>query len=266
MPLNSNYIRQANERLWSAHPELDRRQLTLDSSDASLRREWMQYYNEASVETSPPEPSITPYPTPDFSFSTQPPSPVQSCEKMCTDDSQKTCPCEQMTTITFYIQKGEPPTQIVGDYVWDELNKNTPQPETGHTFIGIGEGSLSQQKAYGFYPTTSWFGETGGINTNGGFFIPGQEKPVQDAYAPENTHPYTHSKKFKACPNSVISLEKAINEDIEAIKNNDTNAPKYNLTNLQCTTWARKKLSLLGFKDPGGFTPYGSASLIEKSK
>lgn len=265
MTSNRTAVQQANERLWTAHPELGGRQLTLEPVDASLRREWMRYYREASALPLPPPPSRAPVAAPEWSFPPEPPSPVASCENQCKDDSGRICPCRVMTTITIYVQKGESPVSIVGSYLWDKITQETPQPDTGHTFIGIGEGSLSDQKAFGFYPVKSWFDETGGINTNEGFFVPGEANPITDVYPPENEHAFTHKKSFKACPDAVAKLEEAIQKDIESIKSHSKDAPKYDLTDLQCTTWARKNLRDLGFEDPGGFSPYGAAEGIDET-
>lgn len=51
-------VRIANERLWAAHPELGRRQLTLGADDAALRQEWTNYYREARQPVPPPR--VTP--------------------------------------------------------------------------------------------------------------------------------------------------------------------------------------------------------------
>lgn len=59
--MDPNAVRLANERLWSAHPELGRRQLSDDPADAPLRAEWSQYYKDASTAAAPP-PAATPAP------------------------------------------------------------------------------------------------------------------------------------------------------------------------------------------------------------
>jgi hypothetical protein len=187
---------------------------------------------------------------------------IQECKAECSDDSGRKCPCKELTTITFYVQKGAAPLSIVADYASDKLSKNTPQPNTGHTFIAIGDGSLSQQEAYGFYPVESWFGGKGGINTNKGFYVPGEAEPKTDIYDPENTHANTHKQSFKACPSAVSAMQASIQQDIEAIKKNDANSPVYSLSGLQCTTWARQKLASIGFKDPGGISPHGASGKI----
>lgn len=46
-PLNRAAVREANQRLWDANPELDERQLDMTPPDYPYRREWMQYYREA---------------------------------------------------------------------------------------------------------------------------------------------------------------------------------------------------------------------------
>jgi hypothetical protein len=59
MNLDQDAIRVANSRLWKAHPELGRRQLTMTPEDASYRKEWTQYYKEA-LNKKPPLPTTTP--------------------------------------------------------------------------------------------------------------------------------------------------------------------------------------------------------------
>jgi len=62
-PLNPTAVRIANERLWSAHPELARRQLTGDPADAAMRAEWMRYYRDAEAAlVPPPPPAVAPVP------------------------------------------------------------------------------------------------------------------------------------------------------------------------------------------------------------
>ncbi len=264
MPLNSVAVNQANRRLWAAHPELAGRALTRDPADAELRREWMRYYREA---TQPQAPAVAAAPAPGTDLhapAAQPVSAVQPCESQCRDESGRDCPCADMTTITLYVQQGDSPVSIVGSYLGDKLTKSTPQPNTGHAFIAVGDGPLAAQRAYGFYPVSSWFGGTGGINTNDGFFVPGRADPVTDAYDAENLHIYSHSKSFKACPAAVAALEGRIRKEIAAIQADSPGALKYDLTGTQCTTWAREHLRSLGFDDPGGFSPHGAAEAIDK--
>lgn len=225
----------------------------------------MQYYREAASPPPPPPPSSVPVAQSDPPPPPEPPSAEVPCNKKCKDGAGLTCLCKSMSTISIYVQKGDAPTSIVGDYLWETVKGNTPQPDTGHTFIAIGKGDLSEQKAYGFYPATSWLGETGGINTNDGFITPGQSVPNTKIYPPENEHIYSHQKSFDACPEAIQKLEESIQKDIEAIKNNDKDAPKYSLADLQCTTWARQKLSDLGFEDPGGFSPHGAAEALDEA-
>jgi hypothetical protein len=137
------------------------------------------------------------------------------------------------------------------------------QPDTGHTFIGIGDGDLASQRAYGFYPVKGWFGDPGGINTNEGFYVPGKTEPLTDLYPPENEHAFSHSRSFTACPDAVDELQRAIEANIEAVRAGGQNAPRYDLTSLQCTTWARQRLSAIGFPDLGGFSPHGAAGSLE---
>jgi len=263
MALDQDAVRRANERLWTAHPTLNRRQLTREPEDVALRREWMAYYREETpAPPDPPEPRVRPAALP-AELAPELPSPVLGCERKCKDESARICPCCQLTTITFYVQKGDSPATIVADSLGDLLKRQDMQPDTGHTFIGIGDGDLSEQQAYGFYPATSWLGETGGINANDGFYFPGQDEPRTDIYDPENVHPYSHKRSYKACPDAVSQLKSLIERDIELIKANDDDAPGYNLTNLQCTTWARRYLDRVGFEDPGGFSPHGAATSLE---
>jgi len=259
---------QANERLWAAHPELSGRALTSTTADAELRREWMRYYHEASEPSSPPDPEYTPAVTPKSSFPPAPPSSVTPCvsEEKCKDESGRICRCCNMSKITLYVQKGDSPSEIIVDSAGDVIKGEDMQPDTGHTFIGIGDGGKEEQEMFGFYPVSSWLGGVGGINTNEGFIIPGNEKPTIGIYDPENEHNSTAELSFKACPEAVENLKKSINEDIEAIKKNTEDAPKYNLAALQCTTWARGKLREIGFEEPGGFSPYDTAEAIDKAK
>ena len=76
-------VSTANEKLWAAHHELHRRQLTNDDP-RSLRAEWMRYYREAdSVQAS------TPAEVP-AAASPPPPAPlVTSCRQCWTDDYEK---------------------------------------------------------------------------------------------------------------------------------------------------------------------------------
>lgn len=262
--LNSVAVRQANQQLWAAHPELAGRALTRDAADAELRREWMRYYREATHPQVPAAGAVSaPYVDP-LPPAPQPVSAVQPCASQCRDESGRDCPCAEMMTITLYVQQGDSPASIVGSYLVDKLTKETPQPNTGHAFISVGDGPLSAQRAYGFYPVSSWFGGTGGINTNEGFFVPGRTDPVIDAYDPENQHIYSHSKSFKACPAAVAALEDRIRKEIAAIQADAPGALKYDLTGTQCTTWARGHLRTLGFDDRGGFSPHGAAEAIDK--
>src|ERR1017187_310404 len=68
--MDPNAVHVANERLWAAHPELNRRQLTTDPADAALRAEWMKYYNDATSATAPPPAAVPAPATP------PPPAPV----------------------------------------------------------------------------------------------------------------------------------------------------------------------------------------------
>jgi hypothetical protein len=259
----------ADQKLWAAHPELKGRSLTLASTDAEYRREWSKYYAQATRDKSAPLPSTNrtpvlgaggPPPSP------QPISPITKCEKQCKDDSERICNCKELTTITLYVQNGDAPLDIFGGFVYDKILGEEPRPNTGHTFLAIGDGERSKQKAYGFYPYSSWLGETGGINTNDGFIVPGNNTPITDSYPPENTHSYSHSKSYKACPAAVATLEASIQKDIAAIKSNRKDAPSYNLARLQCTTWARGKLAELGFSDPGGHSPHAAAEALDKQE
>lgn len=268
MPLDPAAVQAADARLHAAHPELAGRALTMSPYDAVLRREWLSYYTAAAAPPPPPPPAETPQSIPpDLELApTATAAPVQACEEACTDDAGSTCNCCDLTTVTFYVQIGESPASIVASYAKDKIFGQTPQPNTGHTFLGIGEGALGDQRAYGFYPATSWFGETGGINTNDGFFVPGAEDPNEEIYAPENEHAYTHQTSFKACPAKVEALEKAIKAEMEKIRTNAEDAPKYDLRGLQCTTWAEKHLSTLGFTPPESMSPHGAAGEIDEAE
>src|ERR1022692_3553164 len=68
--MDPNAVHVANERLWAAHPELNRRQLTTDPADAALRAKWMKYYNDATSATAPPPAAVPAPATP------PPPAPV----------------------------------------------------------------------------------------------------------------------------------------------------------------------------------------------
>jgi hypothetical protein len=61
--MDRHAVQLANERLWAAHPELGRRQLTDDPADKSLRAEWSRYYADASTVAAPP-PAVSPAPAP----------------------------------------------------------------------------------------------------------------------------------------------------------------------------------------------------------
>lgn len=196
-------------------------------------------------------------------------APNDAREEKCIDDSGTECDCSDMTTITIYVEGGRAPKQLVEDYVSDRLTGNTtPRMATGHTFIGVGDGPLSEQRAYGFYPATSWFGETGIINTNVGAYYPGETTPLDEnsGFTPENEHKFTQAKSFKACKSQAAKLEAAIQKDIERIKKNASDAPKYNLMKLQCTTWAAKHLSELKFSPPESFSPHGALEELQSER
>lgn len=57
--MNPNSVRIANEKVWAAHPELKRRQLTGKPVDGPLRREWRQYYEDAETAAAT-KPAIAP--------------------------------------------------------------------------------------------------------------------------------------------------------------------------------------------------------------
>jgi Protein of unknown function (DUF2515) len=64
-PLDPKAVREANEALWRAHPELGRRQLTMDPKDSErkLRQEWVDAYLKAKgkqAEPAPPVPALEP--------------------------------------------------------------------------------------------------------------------------------------------------------------------------------------------------------------
>lgn len=67
-PLNAGAVTAANEALWTAHPELKGRQLTMGPEDAALRKEWMDAYIAAGGQVEggdppkPPEDPVTPCP------------------------------------------------------------------------------------------------------------------------------------------------------------------------------------------------------------
>ncbi len=55
-PLDPAAVASANEALWSAHPEMDRRQLTMGPDDAELRKEWMDAYVAAGGKVKDQKP------------------------------------------------------------------------------------------------------------------------------------------------------------------------------------------------------------------
>lgn len=73
--MDKNAVRIANQRLWSAHPELANRQLTNDPADADLRTEWAKYYKDAANAIAP-SPAVVPAPAPALP---PPPPPVVAC-------------------------------------------------------------------------------------------------------------------------------------------------------------------------------------------
>jgi hypothetical protein len=264
MALDPSIVARANQRLWTKYPDLRRRQLTNHPEDAALRREWFALYaEEQSAANPPPAPAVQPSEPsnlPDAGAEL-----VAECCKECTDQTGRTCLCKEQVTITLYVEKGDSPPEIVADYAWDKLTLKTPQPSTGHAFLGIGGETQAEQKVFGFYPTTSWFGAPGAINTNEGFYRPGQALPDDQVGDPENIHFYSHKQSYKACPQTATMLQASIDADIERIKLNSADAPRYDLHDLQCTTWARRKLREVGFPDLGGHSPYGAAQAIDEA-
>jgi hypothetical protein len=59
-PLDPDAVQAANEELWAAHPELNRRQLTMRPEDGDLRKEWMDAYVAAGGEVEEPKPPKAP--------------------------------------------------------------------------------------------------------------------------------------------------------------------------------------------------------------
>ena len=67
-PLSEAAVKSANEALWSAHPELKGRQLTMGPEDAALRKEWMDAYVATGGAVEDPKPE-------------KPADPVKKCPK-----------------------------------------------------------------------------------------------------------------------------------------------------------------------------------------
>ena len=97
MSLNNDAVRIANERLWAAHPELKRRQLSLGPEDAVYRKEWMQYYQEA-LSNQPPPPAIPPLPV----SSPPPSSPVTNCPSVSSPTTVTDC-----KDVKNHVQEGD---------------------------------------------------------------------------------------------------------------------------------------------------------------
>src|SRR5215208_2581575 len=59
-PLDEKTVREANEVLWRAHPELKRRPLTTSSQEPepTLRKEWEQAYLKAKAPQVAPSPLV----------------------------------------------------------------------------------------------------------------------------------------------------------------------------------------------------------------
>lgn len=60
MPLDPAAVKRANDRLWTQHPELGGRQLTMANSttESAYRREWMKLYREELSDTPQPPPPV----------------------------------------------------------------------------------------------------------------------------------------------------------------------------------------------------------------
>ena len=88
MSLDASAVTIANERLWKAHPELARRQLTGDPADSALRAEWRKYYEDAAKASAPPPPVapvVAPPPPPVAPVVTCPAAPVPVTTADCHD-------------------------------------------------------------------------------------------------------------------------------------------------------------------------------------
>lgn len=84
--MDATAVRIANERLWKAHPELGRRQLT-NADGQPLRDEWWRYYREAVAASAPP-PAVVPVPA----VLPPPPAPVvASCPPASTPINTSDC-------------------------------------------------------------------------------------------------------------------------------------------------------------------------------
>ena len=76
--LDLQAVAKADERFWAKHPELHRRTLTSERSDARYRSEWMKMYEHAVEESSVPPPVAVPKPAPS-PLPVNATSPVQVC-------------------------------------------------------------------------------------------------------------------------------------------------------------------------------------------
>ena len=94
--------------------------------------------------------------------------------------------------------------------------------ETGHAFLYL-RYDTGGEEAWGFYPDKQWFGQPGRI--------------VDDS-----KHAFNKSRTYKVCNQKILDLKKAIEADKKA-------PPNYNVTDLQCSTWAVKKARGIGIKD-----------------
>ena len=76
--LDLQAVGKADERFWAKHPELHKRTLTSESSDAGYRSEWLELYNQEVQNSLVHAPSVLPKP-----LASPPPvnatSPVQAC-------------------------------------------------------------------------------------------------------------------------------------------------------------------------------------------
>lgn len=76
--LDLQAVAKADERFWAQHPELHKRALTSEPSDARYRSEWLKLYEQAEQESAIPAPSVLPKPVPPPP-SVNATSPVQVC-------------------------------------------------------------------------------------------------------------------------------------------------------------------------------------------
>lgn len=144
-----------------------------------------------------------------------------------TDEAGVTCSDDDTKTVSVRVDK---PKQSVKDYIVEHglsLKDHTEIP-SGHTYLVVDE------KRFGFYPTGGWFGKPGSVKIG-------------------DSHKYTHYKDYKVCPETLKKIQGKINTDAQS-------PPIYNITDLQCTTWALGVLKNAGIKVPTVAEPFDLAN------